>query len=458
MLPPEHSVLLGILKNILAQSTLALEEGTIKVRIITEKGGKMKVKSCIRVIAFALIMSFYGLLPVVLTGVPVTPAAASCVPRPGGLVGWWPGDGNTNDIVGSNHAVLMDGATFTSPGGGKVDGAFSLDGAGDWVEVDTGTTVGNFGTDDFTVDLWVYFRTLDEEQVLIERYIEDIYGDANRRGWTLTKLSSANPEPNDLRFATRGGASDTAEILEVGTITAPNTWYHVAVTRTSGTFRGYLNGVLVDTHAPAVNPDLDSSASLKFGHRGNPTDTPGSNDDRQLYLDGLIDEVEIFELALVPSEIADIYNAGSDGKCKCEPFNSLDITDAEARLPSGEAMYDLNMEADFTLGLMTDGINPFAEGLEVYFGTGTAVWTPAQVFPGDCSGCYVFSAAPGQVNGQAELRLEDPATNGYQLHVWVNTMDLTGTASPVDVKVKIGNDCGVITIPMVTEMELLRSP
>ena len=31
---------------------------------------------------------------------------------------------------------------------------------------------------------------------------------------------------------------------------------------------------------------------------------------------GLIDEVEIFNRALLPSEIADIFNAGSEGKCK----------------------------------------------------------------------------------------------------------------------------------------------
>jgi hypothetical protein len=40
--------------------------------------------------------------------------------------------------------------------------------------------------------------------------------------------------------------------------------------------------------------NLDSSSSLKFGHRGNPSDTPGSEDDREFFLDGRIDEIELF--------------------------------------------------------------------------------------------------------------------------------------------------------------------
>ena len=29
-----------------------------------------------------------------------------CTPAPSGLVGWWPGEGNANDIVGTNNGTL----------------------------------------------------------------------------------------------------------------------------------------------------------------------------------------------------------------------------------------------------------------------------------------------------------------------------------------------------------------
>ncbi|MHC4236297.1 MAG: serine/threonine protein kinase, partial [Planctomycetota bacterium] len=70
-----------------------------------------------------------------------------------------------------NDGTLVNGATFAAglvtSGTGE---AFSLDGVDDYV--DLGTAVGNFGTGDFTVDLWVNFRSLSGEQILIEKYVE----------------------------------------------------------------------------------------------------------------------------------------------------------------------------------------------------------------------------------------------------------------------------------------------
>ena len=62
---------------------------------------------------------------------------------------------------------------------------------------------------------------------------------------------------------------------------------------------------------------VDTTSSLKFGHRGGPVDTPGSSDGRGFFLNGRIDEVELFVgRALSDKEIAAIYYAGSKGKCK----------------------------------------------------------------------------------------------------------------------------------------------
>ena len=47
----------------------------------------------------------------------------SCAPLPSGAVSWWPGDGNTNDIVGSNHGQVVGGAKFAPGVGGE---AFNL--------------------------------------------------------------------------------------------------------------------------------------------------------------------------------------------------------------------------------------------------------------------------------------------------------------------------------------------
>src|SRR5580765_6396029 len=51
--------------------------------------------------------------------------AQTCLTPPSGMIAWWPGDGNTNEIFGNNAAVLQGGVVFAT---GKVDQAFSFNG------------------------------------------------------------------------------------------------------------------------------------------------------------------------------------------------------------------------------------------------------------------------------------------------------------------------------------------
>lgn len=229
----------------------------------------------------------------------ISPIGAQvCIQPPAGMTGWWPGDGNTNDIIGGRNAFLRDNAT-TGPG--LVDGAFVLDGTGDFVEVPHDTAL-NVGTGDFTVDLWVNFNTTDGEQVLIEKWIQK-FGSTSL-GWYLTKL-----EGNSLRFGGERWIDSPSLLLPT------NTWIHFAARRSSGVASIFMNGTLVATGTLVDN--FDSTSSLKFGHRGNPSDTPGSEDTREFFLNGRIDEVELFVgRALDDTEILAIFNAGSAGKCK----------------------------------------------------------------------------------------------------------------------------------------------
>ena len=43
-------------------------------------------------------------------------APSACVALPGGLVGWWPADGNANDLSGTNHGILQGGASASAAG------------------------------------------------------------------------------------------------------------------------------------------------------------------------------------------------------------------------------------------------------------------------------------------------------------------------------------------------------
>jgi hypothetical protein len=225
-----------------------------------------------------------------------------CIPAPPGLTDWWPGDGSTADIVGSNPGTLHGGATFAA---GLVDQAFSFDGINSFA--DFGTQPGNFGTNDFTFDLWVNLRTTSTIQIIIEKYIET--ENPLRTGWGV-----AMQPANLLLFY---GPLPAPSVIARTVPVIPNSWNHLAVTRQSNSFNLYWNGLVVGTTNLTLN--LDSTATLKLAHRGNPSDTPGSADTRNFFLNGLIDEVETFDRVLSANEIDAIFNAGSAGKCKNLP-------------------------------------------------------------------------------------------------------------------------------------------
>jgi hypothetical protein len=94
---------------------------------------------------------------------------------------------------------------------------------------------------------------------------------------------------NALRF----GSGASPKVVDTPVLDLPtNTWIHVAARRNAGVGSIFVNGAKIAIGP--LNYNADSISSLKFGHRGNPSDTPGSTDNRQFFLNGRIDEVELF--------------------------------------------------------------------------------------------------------------------------------------------------------------------
>src|SRR5438477_9783818 len=63
---------------------------------------------------------------------------------------YWRGDGNASDSIGGVDGTLQGATSF---GQGEAGQAFEFGSQGDAVTF--GSDVGNFGTDDFTVDFWL---------------------------------------------------------------------------------------------------------------------------------------------------------------------------------------------------------------------------------------------------------------------------------------------------------------
>ena len=208
----------------------------------------------------------------------------TCTPPPANMLSWWPGDGNTQDITGHRDAVLRDNATF---GAGYVQQAFVLDGNGDFIEVPDDPAL-NFGTGDFTIDIWANFNTTDGEQVVMEKWVQGFSKPST--GWTLSKLDG-----NSLLLAMADGSGPEVAVVSDPLSIPTGTWIHFAAKRAAGVVTLFMNGTQIAQGTSLLS--LNSASSLKFGHRGSITDTPGSEDDRGFYLNGRVDEVEVFNRA-----------------------------------------------------------------------------------------------------------------------------------------------------------------
>src|SRR6185436_20385759 len=89
---------------------------------------------------------------VIINVVSVHAQSPPCAPLPAGLVAWWPGNGNANDVVGGNHGTLVGGVPFAP---GLCGSAFDFGGWGNYVVVPENPVL-DIGAGSFTMAAWVY--------------------------------------------------------------------------------------------------------------------------------------------------------------------------------------------------------------------------------------------------------------------------------------------------------------
>ena len=232
----------------------------------------------------------------------VIDAVSTCVPPPPNLVSWWPGDGNADDIVDGNNGTLQGGATFAQ---GEVDQAFLLDGIDDFVDVGNAANL-HVSQGEFTVDAWVNFNALTGDMSILDK-MSIGGGNFNADGWRLLKQVDER-----FWFCFGGGTfngcggNGGSNTVMSTTTASTGTWFHIAAVKNAVEIAIYVNGVMEASKPTPTFTDTNSTNLLIGGHNGPDV----------AYLNGLIDEADIYDRALSQAEIQAIYNAGSAGKCR----------------------------------------------------------------------------------------------------------------------------------------------
>ena len=247
-----------------------------------------------------------------------------------GLVGHWKLD-ETFGTTAADSSGLGNNGTLTNMAGsewttGIVDGALDFDGLNDYVNYTGGSL--NI-TDEITVSAWVWHDAFIISNV--ERYVT-----------VVPEIAVIRKDSNDqLHFYIKTGG--TLKHLWSDVLTEGQ-WQHIAGTWDGTTQRLYFNGAEIDSQAPGgVLDGTVSSVSLSAS---------GGT------LNGLLDDVRIYNRALSPEEVAAL-----DGTLRMREFTEARTGSTAANsitisTPSGTVEDDLLIAAVTVRGDNSASLSP----------------------------------------------------------------------------------------------------
>ncbi|HEX5218115.1 MAG TPA: LamG-like jellyroll fold domain-containing protein [Verrucomicrobiae bacterium] len=262
----------------------------------------MRISSCSTARFFSSILPVLAALIAVAFGLQIS--KADCFSAPSGLVGWWPGDGNATNVLGTNNGSLQGGAIATNFG--MVDRTFSFDGTNGYVQVPNSTL---FQPTNLTIECWVRFSGLDSAGSGPAAGVQYLIFKQNSRATSFEgfDLGKTRVSGNDVfRFVVSSATGQSVSIHST-TLISTGVWYHVAAVRGSNFMQIYVNGVL-ERQTNVTFAQNYGSLPLYFGTSGQ------ASWDRRFK--GDLDEVALYDRALSSNEIAAVFAAGAAGKCK----------------------------------------------------------------------------------------------------------------------------------------------
>ena len=298
-----HSSLLGDFKLAVADIRSIDFTSTNTAQLKTVNGDLMSVQFSEE--NFPVKTSF-GKVELAASSVKHVTVSAMAGGRPAGLVALWSGEGNGEDPVGGNTAILKD-ITFTD---GQMGQAFCFNGYSSSIRIPAATAL-DLGKDDgFTISLWIKPTDVQGLHPILQ------WSDrVNLNLWI-----GIRPSENGLL---RGDVAEPTQNHFVcshpDTLTA-GVFQHIAFTydKTQGTGTLYVNGVVVAQRQLGTQLTAGTTGDLLISPR----------DERQGYWSsgrcfaGLMDEVALYNRALSAEEIQSVFNEEKKGEAFASPAAS----------------------------------------------------------------------------------------------------------------------------------------
>jgi hypothetical protein len=236
-----------------------------------------------------------------------------------GLVGYWPLDttGNAWDRSGQNNHGSVNGNPIQANGIG-VSSSYHFDPSNnDYVEVPNDPSLELGDTDEVTVSAWVNKDSAQSGWRAIVQHSDESFNMQFQNG-------------NEPRFTIHDdGNWVSAE--RPGSVSS-NQWYHFVGLYDGSEIRFYVDGVVPAADTATVDDMDETTEPLGIGEN---LDAPGR------VLDGKIDEVRIYDRAIDPDEVQQLYFAARNGKMetneKVHSSGDVDVSNLELQYNTTKA-------------------------------------------------------------------------------------------------------------------------
>ncbi|OFW63197.1 MAG: hypothetical protein A2Z35_03755, partial [Actinobacteria bacterium RBG_19FT_COMBO_36_27] len=323
------------------------------------------------------------------------------------------GNNNTSTLGSSSSIESSDPTRVT----GKIGKGLSFDG-NDYVRKTSATTLAQ---QTITAEAWVYPTTTQDQSVLTYYNYAGSYAYSYAIGYYSGNI-----------FYFFAQTANTNNIFQFGTTkTYPiNTWHHVVGQFGSGVAKIFVDGVLDNQTTYTGNIDYSGGQNEFWIGREN------------VYFNGRIDQVKIYDYFRTPAQIAWDYNLGAPiahyrfDECQGTTIhNSVSNSNGQAMGYNGtispgagdytsagtcnsgasSEMWNNGTNGNYSASLGFDGVDDYVSGADIDYGADNQVtvsaWFKYSSCSGDSSQCYLVSK--GQYN----------ASNPYQL--WVSNQGST---------------------------------
>lgn len=233
-----------------------------------------------------------------ITSASTTPTKGSCE----GLVGWWKMNGNVQDSSGFGQHGSLNSVTAASDNNGNANGALSFGGSPGRIEF-SNTTISNSVKPGLpmTYSTWIRPTNISGARTLFQNDLFQCAAPALYNGIKFIVEGGALK----LYMGNGGGCGGNSRYDKTTATTAVvnNTWQHIAFSiDASRNMSLYVNGVdLGGTYAGTATSIAYTTAPSLIG----------STSDNTSYFEGLMDDTRLFNRALSPTEINNLYIAGA---------------------------------------------------------------------------------------------------------------------------------------------------